>query len=114
MRITTTLIRKIYKLSTFDPKEIGTEWHIAARDMTHIAHLNRAKQLITFYLEGAKGVEIIHTAIWHLGCSMVRYYQEAEHEAFCPKKYKATRGVSRAQNNENAKGTRVERRKDAR
>lgn len=74
--INCTQIRKIFKLSCYDPKPIGTEWHIDSRDMTHMAHVLRAKQLLNYYTEGVHDAEIIHKIIWHLAVAMVKYYQE--------------------------------------
>jgi len=68
-----TKIRKIYRECCFDPKITGTEWSISYRDMTCNAHILRAKQLITFYHEGAKGIESLNAAIWHLACALVKY-----------------------------------------
>lgn len=74
--INVTQIRKVFKLCCFDPKKTkhgATEWHICARDMEHFAHILRAKQLLSMYIEGAKGVSVVFDAIWHLACGMAKY-----------------------------------------
>ena len=67
-------IRKALKMCNFDPKPQGTVWHIAYRDLAEQAHIVRAKQLISFYHEGAMDIGAIQEAIWHLACALVKHY----------------------------------------
>lgn len=69
-------INKIFKDCNFDTKEKGTEQYICARDMSHIAHVQRSKMLLSLYLEGVKDTEVLYRAIWHLACGLVRYHEE--------------------------------------
>ena len=73
--ISATQIRKALKLFVYDPKDKGTEWNIQARDMSSTMHIARAKQLITFYLEGVYGddITVILHAGWHLACAVAKY-----------------------------------------
>lgn len=70
--ISATQIRKVFKQAVFDPKIQGTEFNIAARDMEAVAHIQRAKTLITYYIEGVKGPECLLHAIWHLACGVAK------------------------------------------
>lgn len=70
--ITLQNIRKVFKSSSFDPKESGTEWNISAKHMSGYAHLTRAHTLITFFLEGVKGSSCLYEAIWHLACGVYK------------------------------------------
>ena len=67
-----THIRSALRLFAFDPKENCTEWHIQARDMTHEGHIYRAKQLISFYIEGARDSTALVEAGWHLACGVAK------------------------------------------
>lgn len=70
--ISLTQIRKAFKLAVYDPKQVGSEWNIQARDMTPISHIARAKQLLTYYLEGVQQEEALLGALWHLACSVAK------------------------------------------
>lgn len=79
--ISATQIRKALKLFVYDPKEKGTEWHILARDLTPVAHIARAKQLITYYLEGVQDESALLHAGWHLACAVAK--KEIQGEEVC-------------------------------
>lgn len=70
--ISATQIRKALKLFVYDPKDKGTEWHIQARDMSTVAHIARARQLITYYLEGVHDETALLHAGWHLACGIAK------------------------------------------
>lgn len=77
--ISATQIRKAFKSAVFDPKNRDTEFHIAARDMHAMAHIQRAKILITYFIEGVKGPEALPHALWHLAVAIAKNSEEKDH-----------------------------------
>ena len=75
-------VNKIFKLCNFPTNQVGTVEHICARDMTCIAHVQRSRELINYYMEGAKDIDILCKAIWHLALALVRYNEEIRSEGF--------------------------------
>lgn len=101
--ISATQIRKALRLCVRDPKEKNTEYHVLARDLSSIAHIHRAGQLITFYVEGVKGPECLLDAVWHLACGI------AKHEGIQTAQQETTRSSATKLHNENVKDPRMDR-----
>jgi len=71
--------------------------------MEHFAHILRAKQLLSMYIEGAKDVNVVFVAIWHLACGMVKY-----DEGVYIQKQQAARVSSPAKDHQDAETPRLD------
>jgi hypothetical protein len=98
-----THIRKALKSFAVDPKDKSTEWHIQARDMHAMAHIQRARMLITYFIEGVRGPESLIEAGWHLACGVYK------HEAVFAEEQQTARGNTARQDNKDAEDSGVER-----